>query len=524
MKVKRKNINRKEQSSKIKNLISFNNIKNPFKDSKESEQFFKRIIEEEMNLSNNYNSENLNTLLDLYLKGVNLYQNTPNIDKVNSFIEKSQLLLQSSKAKKVLNQNNTKTPEVNEIKTDSTLIDENDESDYSNKNKIEKTKDNKQYEIIYENNYNNKDHIDKVSENEDNDEEENDNYENKLKFDFKKYKTIKHNEIQNRNRLNYLSNSIKKGIKEKVNQKQKINEINTEINKIKEEQLRTSIFLEDEIKMQSNNFKKKLLRKRTMRLKSKNTKLKIDTIQEENIQNDNNIKNKEKYKNIINKKESKNYRNKTPNNNKQINVSFIKTNDIKKMIKRNSFNSSIKNNDIFNKFINNNNINNINENPKNYKNNLIENPKNNNDFDKMSIIDRLKLKINKYLEEFNYDIYKYYFSSKINNISDLSNKKYLKNKNIFEEYQIDIKDLLKKQINCNDKQEENNLEEDINTLKEEQEHEIQKNSDLYEKLIYDEISKFKLLGYSKCCPKELETLKNKERCDIYNEIYNILNK
>ena len=133
MKIKRKQQN-KNQNEKIKNLISFNNIKNPFKNSKESEQFFKNIMEEEMNLSNNYNSENLNRLLNLYLKGLNLYQNTPNTDKVDAFIEKSQLLLQSSQAKKVLTQNKTKTPEVNVIKTDSTLIDENEESDHSNKN------------------------------------------------------------------------------------------------------------------------------------------------------------------------------------------------------------------------------------------------------------------------------------------------------------------------------------------------------------------------------------------------------
>ena len=214
MKVKRKNINRKEQSSKIKNLISFNNIKNPFKNSKESEQFYKTIIEEEMNLSNNYNSSNLNRLLDLYLKGINLYQNTPNTDKVNSFFEKSQLLLQSSKAKKVLNENKEKTPEVNEIKTDSTLIEENEESDYNNKNKTNE----KIYEL-----HNNKDEKDDKEDMDNDDDEDKDviDNENKLKFDFEKYQTMRHNEIQNRHRLNYLSNSIKKGIKEKDNQNKK---------------------------------------------------------------------------------------------------------------------------------------------------------------------------------------------------------------------------------------------------------------------------------------------------------------
>ena len=72
MKVKRKQQN-KSQNEKIKNLISFNNIKNPFKNSKESEQFFKNIMEEEMNFSNSYNSENLNRLLNLYFNGLNLY-------------------------------------------------------------------------------------------------------------------------------------------------------------------------------------------------------------------------------------------------------------------------------------------------------------------------------------------------------------------------------------------------------------------------------------------------------------------
>ena len=123
------------------------------------------------------------------------------------------------------------------------LIDENEESDHSNKNKIiNKEKEKIQYQNL------------------DSEEEDDDEDENKLKYDFKRYKTIRLNEIQNRNKLNYLSNTIKKGIKEKNNQKQKINEINKEFNKIKEQQLKTSIFLEDEIKKQSNTFKEKLIR------------------------------------------------------------------------------------------------------------------------------------------------------------------------------------------------------------------------------------------------------------------------
>jgi hypothetical protein len=246
-------------------LISFNNSKNPFQDSRESEQFFKSLIEEEMNLSNNYNSENLNRLLELYFKGINYYQNTPNIDKVNAFIEKSQVLLQTSKAKKILNQTKTKNVEISENKTDSTLIDENEESDNSNKNKK----------------------ISKIKEIQDDGEDEgdiNDNLPvNNFKKEIRRNKTMRINEIQNRNKLNYLSNTIKKSIKEKNKQKLEIKRINNEFNNIREKQLKTSIFLEDEIKKQSDNFKVKLSRKRTMKMKNYHPKLKIDTIKEENI-------------------------------------------------------------------------------------------------------------------------------------------------------------------------------------------------------------------------------------------------
>ena len=79
-------------------------------------------------------------------------------------------------------------------------------------------------------------------------------------------------------------------------------------------------------------------------------------------------------------------------------------------------------------------------------------------------------------------------------------------------------------MSCNNKDEENILEDDINALREEQDHEIEKNNDLYEKLIEEEISKFKLCEYSNSALKELDILKNKIKCDLYNEIYNILNK
>ena len=284
MEIKRKQINN-NQSSKIKDLISFNNSKNPFQDSRESEQFFKSLIEEEMNLSNNYNSENLNRLLELYFKGINYYQNTPNIDKVNAFIEKSQVLLQTSKAKKILNQTKTKNVEISENKTDSTLIDENEESDNSNKNKK----------------------ISKIKEIQDDGEDEgdiNDNLPvNNFKKEIRRNKTMRINEIQNRNKLNYLSNTIKKSIKEKNKQKLEIKRINNEFNNIREKQLKTSIFLEDEIKKQSDNFKVKLSRKRTMKMKNYHPKLKIDTIKEENIHEEEEKKTiKKKISNKINNK------------------------------------------------------------------------------------------------------------------------------------------------------------------------------------------------------------------------------
>ena len=507
MKIKRKQINKNKnsRSSKIKDLISFNNIKNPFKDQKESDQFFKSIIEEEMNLSNNYNSENLNRLLDLYFKGINYYQNTPNTDKINAFIEKSQVLLQSSKAKKILNQNKTKNLEINENKTDSTLIEENEESDYSNKNKIiNKKKDIKQYE--------------RGTDADEDDDDSGD--ENKLNYDFKKYKTIRHNEIQNRNRLNYLSNSIKKVNKEKDKQRLEIKRINNEFNNIREEQLKMSIFLEDEIKKQSDNFKVKLFRKRTMVNKLKNPELKIDTIQEEKIQNE--VEDIEKIKkNYINKKINIG-RNNTPNNNKS---NKILTNTNKplykiKILRKNSFSLSIKNNNIFKQ------INNcINGNTHNIdKNNKDKGKDKEKDKGIKNENENLKEKVYTYLEEFNNDIYKYYFLSSMNNILNLGIKNFSKNKNIYEGYQINIKDLLKQQMSCNDEQEEKNLEDEINSLKEEQDHEIDKNNDFYEKIIDDEVSNFKHLAYSNSSLKELDILKNKIKCDLYDKIYNTLNK
>ena len=48
----------------IKNLIKVKTIKYPFKSIKESEDFYQKIIEEEMILSNDYNFENIQKLLN----------------------------------------------------------------------------------------------------------------------------------------------------------------------------------------------------------------------------------------------------------------------------------------------------------------------------------------------------------------------------------------------------------------------------------------------------------------------------
>jgi hypothetical protein len=130
----------------------------------------------------------------------------------------------------------------------------------------------------------------------------------------------------------------------------------------------------------------------------------------------------------------------------------------------------------------------------------------------------LKEKINKYFDEYNENIYNFYFLDKIKKISELINKNFSLDMKINEEYQNNIKNLLKMQIDGNDKI----SDDDINSLKEEQELEIQKNDDLYEKYIEEEISNFKIIGYSNSSPKELEILKNKIKCEIYNDIYKIL--
>ena len=273
-------------------------------------------------------------------------------------------------------------------------------------------------------------------------------------------KTYKDNMIMYRNKLNKLNLSISQGLKEKEYQKKKLSEINNEFSEIEKKITKTSLFLRDEIKKQSSDFKEKLLKKKTIKQKvKKEKKLNNFIIEEENeINNEfNEINNKNDFKN--------------ENKQSQINIS-----------------------------------------------NSIKEEKDDFNIEKINIKKRLKEKIIKYFNEYNENIYEFYFLNTIKNISDLINKNFSIDIKINDEYQNNIKNLLKMQMDGND----NISEEDINSLKEEQILEIQKNDDLYEKYIEEEISKFKLFGYSNSSPKELDTLKNKIKCEIYTYINNIL--
>jgi len=364
----------------------------PFKSTKESEEFYKKIIEEEMILSNDYTKTNLEKLLNLYIKGINFYKDTEETKKINSFQEKINLLLNNSKAKALLN----KEKKRNKINSINIL----------------------------------------------------------------RSKTYKDNMIMYRNKLNKLNLSISQGLKEKEYQKKKLSEINNEFSEIEKKITKTSLFLRDEIKKQSNDFQEKLLKKKTIKQKVKREKkLNNFIIEEENeINNEfNKINNKNDFKN--------------ENKQSQINIS-----------------------------------------------NSIKEEKDDFNIEKINIKKRLKEKIIKYLNEYNENIYEFYFLNAIKNISDLINKNFSIDIKINDEYQNNIKNLLKMQMDGND----NISEEDINSLKEEQILEIQKNDDLYEKYIEEEISKFKLFGYPNSSPKELDTLKNKIKCEIYTYINNIL--
>ena len=381
----------------INKLIKVKTKKNPFRSEKESEEFYKNIIEEEMILSNDYNFANIEKLLNLYIKGINLHQKTLDTKEIYYFQEKINLLLNTPKVKSIINKEKKKT-DLN---------------------------------IYFDDNNNNSFKIEKRPKN--------NNDINLLRS-----KTYKNNIALNSFKLKALNQSIKQELEAKEYQKKKIDKINKELfNKNK-----SVLLLKDDFKNQANNFKEKLL------LKRKN-KLNMSTI---NKDKENNINNKNKSLTAV--------------------YSLNKKIEVKEEI-------NLKNND---------------------DNNIIK--------------ESLKEKIYKYFDEYNDNIYKYYYLKTLKKISELAKENISKNMKINEEYQTEIKNLLKMQL------EENSVidDEDINNYKEELENEIQKNDDLFEKDIEEEISLFKLNGYSFSAPKELEMLKNKIKCEIYNNIYNILNK
>ena len=406
-------------NNEIDNLITIKAKISPFKTQNESEDFYKKLIEEEMLLSNNYTVDNIENLLNLYIKGINLYQNTSQTNKIFLFQEKINLLLNNSKAKSLLNQEKEKSDLSFEQKSDPFLT---------------------KYKIWNNVNKNKNSNVDLI-----------------------RSKTYKDNETLYRNKLKNLNIKIKQGIKEKEYQKKKIVEINKEFSQMENQLSKTSLFLEDDIKKQSNSFQEKLLKKKTIIQKERNlNKFKNFVINEEN-------ENFNESNEIINKKDFKSDKE----------LPKINTNDIFKIDEGEELNLG-------------------NQNIKN----------------------SLKEKINKFFDEYNENLYNFYFLDKIKKISELINKNFSLDMKINEEYQNNIKNLLKMQIDGNDKI----LDEDIDSLREEQELEIQKNDDLYEKYIEDEISNFKLYGYSYSAPKELDMLKNKIKCEIYNDIYNILDK
>ena len=386
----------------IKNLIKVKTIKYPFKSIKESEDFYQKIIEEEMILSNDYNFENIQKLLNLYIKGINYYQNTSRHKEIDYFQEKINSLLNNPKARNIINKEKTKI-EMNLDKSD---------SNFSLKEKSD----------LQLNKYMTKKN-------------------NNMNFNLLRSKTYKDSVALNRCKLNFLNRSIKQGMQEKEYQKKKIVEINTEFSDIKNQLNKTTLFLEDEIQKQSDNFKEKLLKKKTL-------------VQKENKRKQNKI---EQELNII--KEEK-----INENNNDENVQNIIKND-------------------------------------------------NNDLKLKS-----KEKINKMFEEYNKTICGLYFLNTLKNISELVNKNISSNMKIIEEYQNNINELLKMQMDGNVKI----SDDDIDSLKEEQELESQKNNDLYEKYIEEEISNFKIYGYSHSSPNELGMLKGKIKNEIYNDIYNIL--
>ena len=254
----------------IKNLIKVKTIKYPFKSIKESEDFYQKIIEEEMILSNDYNFENIQKLLNLYIKGINYYQNTLGHKEIDYFQEKINSLLNNPKARNILNKEKTKI-EMNLDKSD---------SNFSLKEKSD----------LQLNKYMTKKN-------------------NNMNFNLLRSKTYKDSVALNRSKLNFLNRSIKQGMQEKEYQKKKIVEINTEFSDIKNQLNKTTLFLEDEIQKQSDtlfledeiqkqsdNFKEKLLKKKTLvqkenKRKQNKIEQELNIIKEEKINENNNDEN-----------------------------------------------------------------------------------------------------------------------------------------------------------------------------------------------------------------------------------------
>ena len=202
--------------NRIKNLIKIKTKLCPFKTEQESEDFFKKLIGEEMILSNDYTFTNIEKLLNLYIKGINLYQNTSQTKEIYYFQEKINSLLNTSKAKALIKEDKRKTEVLKK-----------------NKHKFK-------------------------LENDDN-----------FNINLIRSKTYKDNVALNSNKLNSLNRLLKRGMKEKEYQQKKIVEINNEFSDMKNQFMKTSLFLEDEMKKQSTNFKGKLLKKKIIIHKSK---------------------------------------------------------------------------------------------------------------------------------------------------------------------------------------------------------------------------------------------------------------
>ena len=259
----------------INHLIKIKTKISPFKSQKESEAFYKNIIEEEMLLSNDYTKTNIEKLLNLYIKGINLYQNTQETKQIYLFQEKINLLLNNSKAKTLLNKEKNNKIYNSEGKNDKLLISYKFEKDENKDNGI-----------------------------------------NLLRS-----KTYKDNMIAYRDKLNKLNKSINQGLKEKEYQKKKLSEINKEFSQIENKITKTSIFLRDEIKKQSSNFQEKLLKKKTIKQKvKKQNKLNSNyIIKEENeIDNEFNEINNKSINNIDFKKENKQFPNNISNSKTEV--------------------------------------------------------------------------------------------------------------------------------------------------------------------------------------------------------------